>query len=513
MEELSLLIIAFVPFLPLVFVATSFILLKVSPGKITAFTQLVFGLTWLSALIVFGIVLFKGSLNYSLLTVDFNSSRVHVFGFLADRLSTVMLLLVITVSGIVHLYSIRSMQEERHFKRYFTLLTLVTLEVLLVVLANNLLMLGIFWILKGITLTFLLAHYQDRTASWQAAFTKLKVDIVGDTAFLIALFLVWKVFGTFDIATINNVARQSPQNLPGDQLTLLTVMFLIAAMAKSAQFPLHRWLPGSVEAPTPVSALMHAGLINAGGFLFIRLSALFTATPFTMGLAIVVGAFTAFYGTLVMLTRNDVKGMLVYSTMGQMGFMILECGLGAFGLAILHLVAHGLFKATLFLNSGNVIQQKSRNLLIAPVKAHSYERFSALRFISASLLAAFLLFTLPGAFGFSINTAAILLVFVWFTIVYAVPEVTQLSSIILFPGIAGLVTLYLLVIHTIEEFFAPVIAPAPALNLQLLLIICGALILPGMGLIVVRQSGKAPVWAQRFIRNLYVRTMLTGYGK
>jgi len=503
-DWLVYLLIAGIVVLPLIFMMTSAAFANFWPHNLSTYTLVAFGGAWLAALVTLGQVIFNGPFNFTLVSLP----QTPLFGFLADRVSVILLLLVITVSGIVHLYSIRAMQEERHFSRYFTLLTMVTLEVLLVVLANNLLMLGIFWILKGFTLTFLLAHYQNRPASWQAAFKKLRADLVGATSFSVALFMTWNLFGTFDIHTINTIATEKPQTLPIEQTTLLTVLLLLAAMVKSAQFPLHGWLPQSVEAPTPVSALMHAGLINAGGFLLIRLSPLFVATPLTLVLAVVIGGFTAIYATTIMRTRSDVKGMLVYSTMGQMGFMLLECGLGAFGLAMLHIVAHGLYKATLFLGAGNIIQQKALDQHLIPAHKNT-SQLPVIRVIGVVVLA-LLLLALPPALGFSVNSSTILLAFAWITLIYSVPALKKLSPIKFFAGISGLIVLYVIGIHTIEGFFKQAVAANPALDAALVYAICGILILIGTVAIVFQSSHK-PVWINKFFTTIYVRTLFIGY--
>ncbi len=507
MDWLAYLLIAGILVLPLLFMITSAAFAKSWPGKLSTYTMLAFGGAWIAVAGTLGLVVFNGPLNFTLVALP----QTPLIGFLADRVSAILLLLVVTVSGTVHLYSIRAMQEERHFSRYFTLLTLVTLEVLLVVLANNLLMMGIFWILKGFTLTFLLAHYQDRPASWQAAFKKLRADLVGASSFIGAIWLTWNVFGTFDLQTINTIATQRPQTLPVEQITLLTCLLLVAAMAKSAQFPLHGWLPQSVEAPTPVSALMHAGLINAGGFLLIRLSPLFIATPLTLGLAVLVGGFTAIYATAIMRTRSDVKGMLVYSTMGQMGFMILECGLGAFGLAMLHIVAHGLYKANLFLGAGSVIQHKNVNQHLAPAHPHKAQ-LPVARFVGAAALAAILLLALPPALGFGVNSGTILLAFAWITLLYTVPALEKLSPVKFFAGMGGLIVLYLIGTHAVEDFFKPVVAAAPALNPALIYTLCAVVILIGAAAILLQNSNR-PVWINKFLSAIYVRTLFIGYGK
>lgn len=480
-------------------------------ARLGAFTLITFMVLWLGALTAFGIVIFKGSVDFSLATLSFDSSLTPVFGFRADRLSLVIALLVITVSGIVHLYSLRAMQEEPHFRRYFLLLGLITLEVLLVVLANNLLMLGVCWILKGLTLTFLLAHYSERSTSWRAALKKLRIDLVGDAAFLVALVLTWQIFNTFDLEAINTRAAAAAQSLPVAQTTLLTALLLVAIMAKSAQFPLHGWLPGTVEAPTPVSALMHAGLINAGGFLFIRLSPLFAAAPLTMGLALLVGGFTTFYGTLVMLTRNDVKGKLVYSTMGQMGFMIVECALGAYALAVLHLVAHGLFKATLFLGSGSVIEQKVVKQHLSPVQYRLPAGLGTFRFFLASGLAALMFLTVPALVGWPVTTGTILLAFAWITIIFGLSEVRSLPLKVLLPATFGVVMLYLGFTHGLEVFFSGTLAASPVLSVSLIWSIGGGLALAGLVAALLKTWGwGAPDWLRSLLTRLYVRVLFAG---
>lgn len=503
-------LIAAIPLIPTIFLVSFDVCHKFFPSKDIAYIKLTFGLTWLAALIAFGYSIWNESRSLPVLTVNINAKAVTIFGFLADRLSLTIALLVITVSGVVHLYSLRAMQEEKHFRRYFALLTLVTIAVLLVVLSDNLLMLAIFWILKGVTLTFLLAHYQERQASWKGAMRKLRLDVGGDLAFVLALVIAWNNFGTFDLQTINQNASHVAQT-NGLQLTLMTVLLFVAAMIKSAQFPFHTWLPDSVEAPTPVSALMHAGLINAGGFLFVRLSSLFVATPFTMGLAIVIGGFTALYGTTIMLTRNDVKGSLVYSTMGQMGFMMLECGLGAFSLAILHIVAHGFFKARLFLSSGSVIQEKTTIQLIAPTHPHT-QKFTTPRLLLASGLAALLLIGGETIFGFTISTGSLLLIFAWVTISTALPKAAKLPVVPFFAGLIVFVGLYVLALHAIEVFYSPVIAATTAADPRLL-VVFGVVLFGAAVVSIMLQNAIRPAWLDNLFKKLYVRLMFIGYGR
>ena len=182
---------------------------------------------------------------------------------------------------------------------------------------------------------------------------------IGDAALLFGILLIYTAFGTFDIPTLFQTVKEGAAPMIGagtwwetDVVSAVTLLLVLSIMTKSAQFPFHIWLPGTIEAPTPVSAMLHAGIVNAGGFLVNRLAPLYGLAPTTLYVLFVVGALTALIGASTMLTQPSIKRTLVYSTMGQMGYMVMECGLGAFALAIFHLCAHGLFKATLFLNSG-----------------------------------------------------------------------------------------------------------------------------------------------------------------
>lgn len=472
------------------------------PAQADRFTRCLFALAFLCAVVTMGLVFFHGPIQVSLFALP-TPFTITPFGFFVDRLSAVLILLIVLVSGVVHLYALMAMREETHFPRFVFLLSLATVNVLLVVLANNLLLLCFFWILKGITLTFLLSHYHERPASWNAAFAKLKVDLIGDLAWLQALFLIWHLFATFDLVTITHDLTWAHQALASYSLNLLTLLsslLLVAAMTKSAQFPFHFWLPETLEAPTPVSALMHAGLINAGGFLFIRLSPLFFATPLTMALAVTVGLFTALYGTTLMLIRTDVKGKLVYSTMGQMGFMILECGLGMVSLATLHLVAHGIFKATAFLGSGRAIEQKRHGLFSHATPVRSLSR---LRFIVLNLLTASLFFVLPAFLGFPF-VEWLLLTFVWITALHAALQFNMhlhLSFLWLDLGLVVVSVLYLLFIHTLEGFFMPVVLSGSVVSAGLLIFLC--LVLSAGGIVSAWLICFPDARWTRFTKTLY----------
>ena len=283
---------------------------------------------------------------------------------LFDPLSSLMAFVVSGISLIVHVYSLRYMAEERGYPRFFMLLDLMTAALLLMVSAGDLVTLLIAWHLIGVLLYFLLGHdTSSRSAHRYASWTLLTYRF-GDLPLLLAAALLYPAFGTWSLHAIFAQLMAAP-----DASTLLglplaeTVAALIAlsAFARSAQFLLHTWLPYTMSGPTPVSALMHAGIVNAGGFLINRFAPLFINTDGVLHWIFVVGLITAVIGSVLMLAQNDIKKALGYSTMGQMGFMIMECGVGAFSLAVYHLIAHGLFKGTLFLGAGGVISEARRD--------------------------------------------------------------------------------------------------------------------------------------------------------
>jgi len=290
---------------------------------------------------------------------------LHDWGIIRfDALSTLMAVVITTISLIVHIYSVRYMIEEPGYARFFALLDAMTGTLLLMVAAGDLVTLLIAWYLVGVLLYFLLGYdTRSRQASRYAFWTWITYRF-GDLPLLLAAVLLYQAFGSWSLSVIfdNIAAAPGTRTVFGFMLVeVVGVLVAIAAYARSAQFLLHAWLPYTMSGPTPVSALMHAGIVNAGGFLINRFAPLFVETGNVLHWIFIVGLATAVIGSVLMLTQNDVKKALGYSTMGQMGFMIMECGVGAFSLAIYHLIAHGLFKGTLFLGAGGVIGQARKN--------------------------------------------------------------------------------------------------------------------------------------------------------
>jgi NAD(P)H-quinone oxidoreductase subunit 5 len=275
---------------------------------------------------------------------------------LFDALTAVMFLLVSFVGSIVVHYARNYMAGDPGHARFTRLLGFTLASVLLLILSGNMAMFFIAWVATSMGLSRLLTFYADRPAAILAARKKFIASRIGDAALAGAIFLAWQAFGTLEFtglfAALQGVAA-SGETPAG--LGLAAVLIAIAALLKSAQFPLHGWLTEVMETPTPVSALLHAGIINAGGFLALRFSPLLQLSTPSLDLLLIVGGFTALFASVVMLTQNAIKVALAWSTIAQMGFMLLQCGLGAWPAALLHIVAHSLYKAHAFLSSGSVV--------------------------------------------------------------------------------------------------------------------------------------------------------------
>ncbi|EDP75302.1 NADH-quinone oxidoreductase subunit L [Hydrogenivirga sp. 128-5-R1-1] len=300
------------------------------------------------------------------------ATTLYVSEFLSfriDALSVVMAIAVSAISFIVHAYSVRYMQDDEGYARFFSLLDLTTFSIYITVLAGNLLILFTGWHLVGVFLYFLLSHNLRSEDSSRFALWTFLAHRAGDIPLLLAFVLLYKSTGTFDIGELS-AKLMSPEPVPG--IEFIGVLIVLSAFAKSAQFPLHVWLPYTMGGPTPVSALMHAGIVNAGGFLINRFAPVFYNAEVGLHLAFWVGLITAILGSTLMLMQNDIKRALGYSTVGQMGYMIMECGVGAFALAVYHLIAHGIFKATLFMGSGSVIHEARKDPNIPENEVYSF---------------------------------------------------------------------------------------------------------------------------------------------
>ncbi len=268
-----------------------------------------------------------------------------------DTLSVVMGLLVSFLGAVVLGFSRNYLAGDPGQARFFSWMSLTLGSVLTLVLSGQMLLLLAAWVATSLCLHRLLLFYPERTGAVFAARKKFVFSRLGDSCLLAAALVLHACHGTFDLEAI------FADGARGHSGGFALAAFLLAGcvMLKSAQFPFHSWLPDTMETPTPVSAFMHAGIVNAGGFLVIRLAPIFAGAPFASGLLALAGAFTAAFGAIVMLAQPSVKKALAYSTIAQMGFMVLQCGLGAYALALLHIAAHSLYKAHAFLTSGSTI--------------------------------------------------------------------------------------------------------------------------------------------------------------
>ena len=459
------------------------------------------------------------------------------FAFFLDRLSAVMLMHIAAISILIHLFSIRYMQQEAGYARFHSLLAFTTFSLFGMVTSGNLLMLLMFWQLLSWLLPNLSHNYQH-PPTVRGAFRTFIMQRFGDTAFLAAVVLVYALFGTLDLQQLFNGAASADAliffgrgGVTIRSSTIVTLLIFIGAMAKSAQIPLHMWLPDSLYAPTPVHALLHAGIINAGGFLLARLAPLFDLSPLTLHIVFVVGLLTTVLGSSMMLVQNDIKKTLGYSTIGQMGFMIMECGVGAYGLAIFHLIAHGIFKGTIFLNCGYVIHAARQEPRLPPNRqSPATNEFSSLTWLTGFgttlILPLIIVLAAHGIVDIPLRDsqgAAIFLFFGWATSSQAILTLYRLRAVASWKVAASMLGVllvvlvtYLLAAENFSHFLFPVpgqiaahfragALPGPAFDL---LILGFALIIVfGWYLIYARSHGQK-VWAPGWIQTLHLRLYL-----
>jgi len=284
-------------------------------------------------------------------------------GFLIDRLSATMMLVVSFVSLMVHIYTIGYMADDPGYQRFFSYISLFTFFMLMLVSSNNFLQLFFGWEGVGLMSYLLIGFWYTRPTATYAQLKAFLVNRVGDFGFLLGLALILMYFGTLDYAAVFGTAKTLAGNtieiLPGAAWSLMTVigiLLFVGAMGKSAQFPLHVWLPDSMEGPTPISALIHAAtMVTAGIFMVARMSPLYELSETALSVVMVVGAITALFMALVAIVQNDIKRVIAYSTLSQLGYMTVALGASAYAAGIFHLVTHAFFKALLFLGAGSVI--------------------------------------------------------------------------------------------------------------------------------------------------------------
>lgn len=320
------------------------------------------GLAFLAAVATLVRVVAEGPLRLELAAADGSPLLALPFGMYVDRLAALLMVVVTGIGTIIYAYSVRSMYQDPFERRFLALVALKIAVMVYLVSTSNLLMMLVCWQFRGFLLA-LLTHNHTHPQTLVGSFRTFTVLRIGDVAFLGGVILAQQVYGTLDIPLLLERAVAMPVMLEPvagwriSAATAVTLLLLVGGMTKSAQFPFQIWLTRQLYAPTPVTALLHAGTINAVGFVINRLAPLHGLSPTTLHVAFVIGLVTTLVGASMMLVQSDIKRTLGFSTVGQMGYMLMECGLGAFSLAVFHLVAHGLFKATLFLSCGSLINQ------------------------------------------------------------------------------------------------------------------------------------------------------------
>lgn len=284
------------------------------------------------------------------------------FGFLVDQLTAVMLIVVTSISSLVHIYSVGYMKGEDGYYRFFAYLSLFTFSMLMLVLGNNFLQLFFGWEAVGLSSYLLIGFYYEKQSAADAGKKAFIVNRFGDFGFLLGLFLIFTQFGSLHYHEVFSQAAAfdgKTLSFLGGSFGVLTVIALLlfcGAVGKSAQLPLHVWLPDAMEGPTPVSALIHAAtMVTAGVFLVARCNPIFSLSSVALNIVTIVGACTALFAATIALTQTDIKRVVAYSTVSQLAYMFIGCGVGAYSAGIFHLFTHAYFKALLFLGCGSVI--------------------------------------------------------------------------------------------------------------------------------------------------------------
>ncbi|MEJ2672616.1 MAG: NADH-quinone oxidoreductase subunit L [Deltaproteobacteria bacterium] len=348
-----------IPFLPFVGFLINGLVGKSLPKKVVGtIGSATVGLSFLLTVVIF--------LEFLKLPADARSVEKVVYtwiasgpfqvsvAYLIDPLSLVMMLVVSGVSALIHVYSIGYMYDDEGFYRYFSFLNLFVFAMLTLVSANNFLLMFVGWEGVGLCSYLLIGFWYEKQSASDAGKKAFVVNRIGDFGFLLGIFLLFWTFGSLNFKEVFALASKYP--VGSGVITAITLFLFLGATGKSAQIPLYTWLPDAMEGPTPVSALIHAAtMVTAGVFMVARCSTLYVLAPISLTVVAAVGALTAIYAATIGIAQFDIKRVLAYSTVSQLGYMFLACGVGAFTSGIFHLMTHAFFKALLFLGSGSVI--------------------------------------------------------------------------------------------------------------------------------------------------------------
>jgi NADH-quinone oxidoreductase subunit L len=286
-----------------------------------------------------------------------------VIGYQIDPLSILMALVVTGVSFFIHIYSVGYMHDDPGYTRYFTYLNLFVFMMLNLILANNFLLMFVGWEGVGLCSYLLIGFWYEKDSAANAGKKAFVVNRVGDFGFILGIFLLFINFGTLDFTDIFGSLQKNPHLLDPTTVTIITILLFVGACGKSAQIPIYVWLPDAMEGPTPVSSLIHAAtMVTAGVYMVARCNVLYSLAPISMAVVAVVGVATAIYTASIGFCQNDIKKVLAYSTISQLGYMFLGVGVGAFSAGIFHLMTHAFFKGLLFLGAGSVMHALSGEL-------------------------------------------------------------------------------------------------------------------------------------------------------
>ena len=360
MQKLYLL----VPMAPLVGAMIAGLFCRVIPRWV-AHTATIAGvaIAFIASVIIFKDVLAGNTYNGAVYTWLTSGDYKFEVGFLIDTLTTTMMLVVTFVSLMVHIYTIGYMQEDPGYNRFFSYISLFTFSMLMLVMSNNFMQLFFGWEAVGLVSYLLIGFWYTRPTAIFANMKAFLVNRVGDFGFILGIGLILAHFGTLDYKTVFERAPELASamiNIWGaaewSLMTVTCICLFIGAMGKSAQVPLHVWLPDSMEGPTPISALIHAAtMVTAGIFMVARTSPLFELSTTALSFVIIIGAITALFMGFLGIIQNDIKRVVAYSTLSQLGYMTVALGASAYSVAIFHLMTHAFFKALLFLGAGSVI--------------------------------------------------------------------------------------------------------------------------------------------------------------
>ncbi|MBX9640210.1 MAG: hypothetical protein K2X97_10910 [Mycobacteriaceae bacterium] len=428
-----------------------------------------------------------------------------------NRLSALLLVLVYGVSMVVQIFALRYLACDRRAGWFTAGTGLLTTASAGLMTSGTLIGLAVCWTVAGAALCLLLATYWELPAARDGVQRTATAFAVGDLALWLAVGTVTVHEGNISLFDLrpDRFAHGSPI------LVAATGLIVVAALSRSAQIPFQRWLPATLAAPTPVSALLHAGIVNAGGVLLVRLSPIVSGSAMAMGLAFTAGTLSVLYGGVVMLTKSDIKGSLVYSTMAQMGFMILTCGLGLSAAAIFHLVGHGFYKATLFLASGSAIAKRRQKAARPPAPTLTPARWAAIQ-VTAMLLPAAALWAATSVVHLphgEHSSAQALMVFTWATAAAALSGWLARSpgAMAAFVGAGALVIAaigYVALVGAVTAFLAPDLPPVAVPSASSVGIVAVAVIL---GALTLLRQAPASGWPGRLQRALYAKALGAGH--